>query len=139
MAKQIRASGDEILFEHEWVEALHRLIAKAGEKEVYVQYEFPGGRLVAIGFQPEVNERTIHVPLQRQSASGLANGVLSLLFPEEETAHYRCYQDENGALAVWVDYPHCTHNLLPTLQLAHFWISTNANLPSCSGNELPTM
>src|SRR5208337_2642968 len=87
MADQTPANDDEILYEHEWVAELHKLRAKAGDNDIYAEYLFPAGYLLATGFQLQVNERMIEIPLQRQSPSGLASAVLRLSLPAEATAH----------------------------------------------------
>jgi hypothetical protein len=85
-------------------ELLHKLIAKVGEGEIYVRYTFPDGRLGTTGFLPSVNERWFVIPLQRQAPSGLADGVLQLHLPPEDTAQYWQYEDENGEMYLSVAY-----------------------------------
>jgi hypothetical protein len=128
MAEHIPANGGEILYEHEWVEELNKLIAKAGDRDVYVEYLFPAGYLLATGFQPQVDERKIRILLQRQSPSGSASALIELSLPAEESAVYRGHVSEGGERFVSVVYPYCSHNNLLGVQLAEIRISTSAEL-----------
>jgi hypothetical protein len=136
MGEQTPANDDEILFEHEWVEEFHKLCDKAGNKEIYVEYLFPSGYLLATGFQPQVNERTIEILLQPQAPSDSASAYLSLTLPDEQTAHYRRIVDDDGERFLSMIYPYCDHNLLPGVRTAEIRFSTSAELLRRLKNEL---
>ncbi len=108
--------------EHAWVEEFHELSTKAGEQEIYVRVWWPGADLNAIGFQPQVHERAIHVLLQRQAPSGLANGVLSLSLPSEELVVYERYVSETGEICLALHWLICG---VGRGEEMNFWISTN--------------
>lgn len=128
MEEQTRANDKPILYEHEWVEELRKLATKAGDKDIYVEYSFPAGSLFATGFQLQVDGRTIQIPLQRESPSGLANAYLQLFLPEEESAHYKKQVSTEGEIFLSVKYPYCDHNFRPDVALAEIRISTSAEL-----------
>ena len=130
---------EDVLYENQFVAELQRLIAKVGDKEVYVRYTFPGGLLVVTGFQLGISERTINILLQRDQATGLGNGGLQLVLPAEETAVYRRFEDEHGHMFLSVAYPYCDHNLLlENAQIARIEIATAADITDPEVNS-PTL
>ncbi len=128
MAERSHISEEEILYEHEWVKELGKLVAKAGDREVFIEYIFPAGYLLTTGFQFRVDGRAIHVLLQRESLSDSANGVLELSLPEEESAQYRRVVSEEGEIFASVVYPYCNHNRLPHVPLAEIRVATSVEL-----------
>ena len=107
--------------ERAWVEEFDKLTARAGEEETYVRVWWPGADLNAIGFQPQVHEREIHVLLQRQAPSGLANCVLRICLPGEELAVYEKHVSETGEICLVAHFLLCGMGT----EQADFWISTN--------------
>ena len=129
---------EDVLYEHQFLAELQRLIAKVGDKEVYVRYTFPGGLLVVTGFQPGITERTIIILLQRDQSTGLGNGALQLVLPAEETAVYRRFEDEHGELFVSVAYPYCDLRPLEDAQIAVIELATVDGLVDPAVNS-PTL
>jgi hypothetical protein len=129
---------EDVLYQHQFLAELQRLIAKVGDKEVYVRYTFPGGLLVVTGFQPGITERTIIILLQRDQSTGLGNGALQLVLPAEETAVYRRFEDEHGELFVSVAYPYCDLRPLEDAQIAVIELATVDGLVDPAVNS-PTL
>jgi hypothetical protein len=127
MEVEMNRARHAVDYENEWLGLLHKLIAKAGEGEIYVLYTFPDGRLATTGFLPSVNERWLVILLQPQAPSGLAGGVLRLHLPPEDTAQYWQYEDENGDMYLSVGYSYL--NLpLEDDQVAHIELATKPEL-----------
>ena len=101
MAEKSQVASD--VLPEEWVAEVLRLPKKSGESEIYVRVLFPGGEIVASGFQPQTDAQTIQIPLQRQSPSGLGSAALRLSLPRLEEGWYRKAVSETGEVScLWL-------------------------------------
>jgi hypothetical protein len=92
------------LSDDKWVEELRELSTISGDKDIYVELSFPGGKLSTIGFRPLVDGQTIGIPLQREAPSGLGNGGINVYLPAAEQCEYRKIVGKTGAVMLTVAY-----------------------------------
>jgi hypothetical protein len=103
--KEANNPPDFYIPEHKWVEEVKQLAHKSAAKSLFARVQWSLGDLSASGFQPQVNERTLHIPLQRQSLSGLANAYIRISLPRPEQGHYEKQQSETGEVLLTMSYP----------------------------------
>ena len=69
------------LSEDEWTQELQAMSTTVGEGDIFVSLNFLDGKFRGTGFLPQVDGRTIVIPLQRQSPSGLGNACIQFSLP----------------------------------------------------------
>jgi hypothetical protein len=130
--KQNTSSPNQIS-QDDWVLAVNELGKEEPLIPVFVQVSWSFGYLLATGFQPQVNARTIEIPLSRKSLADSIDGAVKVSLPRPGQGHYLQETSASGDRVLTMSFR------IEDQYEAFYWveiqIATNADLLDLVNSE----
>jgi hypothetical protein len=113
-----------------WLEKLHAL--EAGN-DIYMQFLFPHGRILAKPSKIQVDDRMLHLPRLQSALLDSAPTELWIYLPEEPTALYQERTNNTGGICLSITYRRVIDEFLKAFHELH--LSNQENFLDHEGSE----